>query len=264
MQCENGHVTPFGEYCPYAKAVEHLGDRWSLLIVKELAMHGSRGFNALATGLPGVSRSVLARRLRSLEELGIIARDSLAASPVSPYRLAPAGEQLVPTLLSLDTWARRWVPEDPALAQRDPDVITFWIANRIDHGSLPERQVVIVFDIGGPRPKRHWLVLERGAPPSICLEDPGLSADRYVYVEGDASVLYPVSRGLRDWQEAITDGSIQLFGEPALIQALASWFRPGERGWSTSTTASLRLDGDEDRARRQPDRRKRHCARPWV
>lgn len=93
----------FGEYCPYNKAVEHLGDRWSLLIVKELAMHGSSGFNALADGLPGVSRSVLARRLRKLGELGLIARDASVRTRVAPYRLAPAGQQLVPTLLSLDS-----------------------------------------------------------------------------------------------------------------------------------------------------------------
>ena len=68
-------------------------------------MYGSRGFNALAAGLPGVSRSVLARRLRKLEELGLIARDPFVAARVSPYRLAPAGEQLVPTLLSLDSLA---------------------------------------------------------------------------------------------------------------------------------------------------------------
>ena len=68
----------------------------------------------------------------------MIARDPFARSRVSPYRLAPAGEQLVPTLLSLDALARHWVPEDPALAQQDPDVITFWLANRVDPMRLPE------------------------------------------------------------------------------------------------------------------------------
>ncbi|MGH2357714.1 MAG: winged helix-turn-helix transcriptional regulator [Candidatus Limnocylindria bacterium] len=217
-------MTPFGEYCPYAKAAEHLGDRWSLLIVKELAMHGSLGFNALAAGLPGVSRSVLTRRLRKLEELGLVARDPFARSRVSPYRLAPAGQQLVPTLLSLDAWARRWVPEDPALAQRDPDVITFWLANRVDVGRLPERQVVVVFSLGGAPAKQHWLVLERGAAPSICLEDPGLAADRYVYVEADAAALYPVSRGVREWTAAIGERSVRLYGDPALVKALPRWF----------------------------------------
>jgi DNA-binding HxlR family transcriptional regulator len=218
-------MTQFGEFCPYNKAVEHLGDRWSLIIVKELAMHGSRGFNAIADGLPGVSRSVLARRLRKLQELGLIIRDPSVRARMAPYRLAPAGEQLVPTLLSLDSWAKRWVPEDPALAQRDVSVITFWLSHDVDADHLPARQVVIAFEIGGPRAQQQWLVLERGVPASICVEDPMLPQDRYVYVEAEAATLYPISRGLRDWSTALADGSVRLYGEPKLVKALPGWFR---------------------------------------
>ena len=64
-----------GNYCAFTKAIERLGDRWSLLIVRELVVFGRQGFNTLAEGLPGhVSRSVLAGKLRKLEELGIVAR----------------------------------------------------------------------------------------------------------------------------------------------------------------------------------------------
>jgi DNA-binding HxlR family transcriptional regulator len=218
-------MTRFGEFCPYNKAVEHLGDRWSLILVKELAMHGSCGFNAIADGMPGVSRSVLARRLRKLEELGLIVRDPTVRDRLAPYRLAPAGEQLVPTLLSLDSWAKRWVPEDPALALRDPSVITFWLSHNVDADHLPERKVVIAFEIHGPLAQRQWLVLERGAPPSICAEDPGLPEDRYVYVEAEAGALYPISRGLRDWGTAVADGSVRLYGDPKLVRALPGWFQ---------------------------------------
>ena len=227
-------MASFGEFCPYNKAIEHLGDRWSLIIVKELAMHGSRGFNAIVDGLPGVSRSVLARRLRKLEELGLIARDPSARSRVGSYRLAPAGEQLVPTLLSLDSWARRWVPEDPALAQRDPSVITFWLSRRVEPGHLPDRPVVIAVDVLVQEAQRQWIVLERGTPPSICLEDPGLSPDRYVYVEALAANIYPISRGLRSWNAALADGSITLYGDPRLVESFPTWF--GETDSSTTMT----------------------------
>jgi DNA-binding HxlR family transcriptional regulator len=217
-------MTAFGDFCSYNKAIEHLGDRWSLIIVKELAMYGARGFNAIADALPGVSRSVLARRLRKLEELGLIVRDPSVRARLAPYRLAPAGEQLVPTLLSLDTWAKRWVPEDPALVRRDPSVITFWLSHRVDLDHLPDRQVVIAFDIGGPRAQQQWLVLARGTAPSICVEDPKLGQDRYVYVEADASSLYPVSRGECSWATALADGSVRLYGEPKLVKGLPGWF----------------------------------------
>jgi DNA-binding HxlR family transcriptional regulator len=218
-------MTPFGEFCAYDKAVQHLGDRWSLLVVRDLAVHGSLGFNALADGLPGISRSVLARRLRKLEELGLIGRDPTSRSRrVAPYRLAPAGEQLVPTLLSLRSWAERWMPDDPALARHDPDVVMLWLARRLDSEAVPDRQVVIAFDLRGERGKRVWLVLERGARASFCFEDPRLALDRYVYVEAEVEALYPISTGLGDWQTAIAEESVTLYGDPELVRALPGWF----------------------------------------
>jgi DNA-binding HxlR family transcriptional regulator len=223
---EDQLVVPFGEYCAFTKTLEHLGDRWSLLIVRNLAISGSQGFNALADGLPGISRSVLARRLRKLEELGLIARDPASRSRPAPFRLAPAGEQLMPTVMSLRLWAEHWVPEDPALALRDPDVILWWLIQRVAQEALPDYQVVMALDIRGFRVKQVWLVLEPGIAPSVCLHDPDLGLDRYVYVEGDAAGLLPISRGERNWSAAIADGSIQIFGEPGLVRALPSWFLP--------------------------------------
>ena len=221
---------PSGDFCSFTKAVEHLGDRWSLLILREVALHGTRGFNALVESLPGISRSVLARRLRKLEVMGLIARapsmHNGARQP--PYRLAPAGEQLIPTLLSFVAWADRWVPEDPAVAEHDPDVIGFWLSLRVDLARLPDPPVVLVFDIGGRGAAQTWLVLERGAAPSLCVEDPLLAPDRYLYVEADAAALYPLSRGLRDWREAVADRSVSLFGDPRLIEALPDSFLPLE------------------------------------
>jgi len=217
-----------GDYCSFEKAVEHLGDRWSLLIIRELAMQGPRGFNALADSLPGISRSVLVRRLRKLADFGLIAREASLGPRLAPYRLAPAGEQLVPTLQSLVQWADRWAPEDPAAAQHDPDVIGFWLTLRVHPRDLPDPPVVMVFTIDGPRSRQAWLVLQRGAAPSLCGEDPGLNPDRYVYVEADADDLYPISRGLRDWAAAITNRSVRLYGAPDLIRALPTWFLPAD------------------------------------
>jgi DNA-binding HxlR family transcriptional regulator len=217
---------PSGDYCAYTKAAEHLGDRWMLLVLREIAIHGSRGFNALVESLPGVSRSVLTRRLRKLEIMGLIVREPSATPGRAPYRMALAGEQLVPTLLSFAAWADRWVPDDPAVAQHDPDVVSFWLGLRVDTAGLPDPAAVLVLDLGGPRSKEQWLVLQRGQTPSLCIEDPLLSPDRYVYVEGDAAALYPIARGLRGWRDAVADRSICLFGDPKLIDELPNWFLP--------------------------------------
>lgn len=216
------------EYCAFTKAVEHLGDRWSLLIVRELAMHGAQGFNSLARGLPGrISRSVLSEKLSKLEDLGLVARDPSVASRSAPYQLTPAGDQLVPTLMSLWQWAEKWVPEDPAMAQRDPAIILWWLRHRASAAALPERQAVMEIAMRGTDDeKRYWLLLARDAEPQLCLEDPLLSAERYVYIEADASDLYEVARGLRSWTDAIARRSVSVYGEPDLVAALPEWFTP--------------------------------------
>ncbi len=213
------------EYCAFTKAVEHLGDRWSLLIVREIARFGPRGFNALATGLPGhVSRSVLAAKLRKLEEIGLLARDPADSGRSAPYLLTPAGEQLVPTLKSLWDWAEHWVPEDAAMAQRDPSVILWWLRHRVDRARAPEQQVAIELDLRVPDAERSWLLVARDTEPNLCLEDPMLGEERYVYVEADAAALFPVARGQRSWADAIAERSVTVYGSPGLVAELGSWF----------------------------------------
>lgn len=233
-----------GDFCSFEKAVEHLADRWIFLIVRELALHGPRGFNALVGSLPGINRSVLSRRLRVLEDLGLVVRAAGPHGQTAPYRLAAAGEQLVPTLRALNTWAEQWVPEDPAAAELDPDVITFWLSRRADPATSPDPAAVLVLQPGGPRSQQAWLVLERGSDASLCIEDPLLPAHRYVYVEADGGALYPLSRGQLGWRSALAARHVRLFGDPQLIRSLPGWFRPAETATSVAGT-TLAADGPD-------------------
>lgn len=216
------------EYCAFTKAVEHLGDRWSLLIVRELARFGPQGFNSLATGLPGrISRSVLTGKLRKLEDIGLVARAGSAGSTrgrAAPYRLTPAGEQLVPTLMSLWNWAEHWVPEDPSMAERDPLVVLWWLRHRVDTSAAPLQQVAIEIDLREARPDRSWLLVARDVEPNLCVEDPMLGGDRYVYVEAGASELLPVARGQWTWAHAVDSGGVTAYGPPGLVSKLDDWF----------------------------------------
>ncbi len=229
------------EYCAFTKAVEHLGDRWSLLIVRELALFGRQGFNTLATGLPGhISRSVLTDKLHKLEEIGIVARDPSVTRRSAPYCLTPAGEQLMPTLKSLWGWAEHWIPEDPAAAQRDPTLLLWWLRHRTEARALPERQVAIEFALPLDESGRQWLLLAAGVEPELCQEDPMIGEDRYVYVEADAAALHPIARGVRSWTDAVADGAVRLFGDPRLVAQLPSWFLPVVQGEDAQASPSLR------------------------
>jgi len=209
-------------YCSFTKAIEHLGDRWSLFILRELAMFGSQGFNELAAGLPGrISRSVLADRLRKLENLGLVAH-----TDGEPYRLTTAGSGLVPMFMSLRAWAETWLPDDPDLVEREPDVVLAWLAQQVDPGRLPDRPVVIEITTHHRPDHRWWLVLQQGTEPYGCLRDPLLDETRYVYVRAAITTLLALARGGRDWAEAIDDGALVASGAPELVGRITQWFTP--------------------------------------
>ena len=219
-------------YCSFTKAIEQLGDRWSLLILREIGVFGPRGFTELANGLPGhISRSVLAERLRRLEMLGLVGRAARSmrndgGAPAAPYRLTAAGEGLLPTIMSLRGWAETWMPDDPAMVEREPAVVLAWLSRRADPSRLPGRRAVIEIRTGDHDSLRYWLVVERDVRPDGCLEDPLLDEQRYVYVLAGPSVLLALATGRRGWQDAVADGSVLVVGAPALVAALPGWFRP--------------------------------------
>jgi DNA-binding HxlR family transcriptional regulator len=203
----------YGQYCPIAKAAETLGDRWTVLIVRELGFGVDR-FNELHRCLPGISRSVLSQRLRHLERVGIIERRS------TTYRLTPAGQDLRPVLRELGNWAARWAFGEPDPRELDPDLVIRWMSRHVAADALPGRRVVTQFDLTGPRPRRYWLVLER-TDVSVCLHDPGFPVD--VFVAAATAVLYDVYLGRRALPEAIRDGLVTVSGAPALVRAFPSW-----------------------------------------
>ena len=220
-------------YCSFTKAIEHLAERWSLLIVRELGVSGPQGFNTLASNLPGrISRSVLAARLRRLEDLGLVSRSADAARPAA-YRLTASGADLMPTLQALRAWSESWLPEDPAMLEREPDVVLAWLALRVDRGELPPRQVIVEMTVPSPVDRRYWLVLEREADPYGCRTDPLLDQSRYLHVRMGQPLLLLLARGHLSWRDASADGSIQAYGDPDLVRQLPSWFLPAREAIGT-------------------------------
>src|SRR5436309_1500266 len=100
-----GAMRSYGQYCALAKALDVIGDRWNLLIVRELMLRGPCRYTDLHSGLPGIATNLLADRLSDLERGGVVARDE-APPPVATalFRLTERGEALKPALLELLRW----------------------------------------------------------------------------------------------------------------------------------------------------------------
>ncbi len=146
-------MEPYGQYCPIARGAEIFGDRWTPLIIREL-LHDVYRFNDLERGLPGISRPLLAKRLRQLEQAGVVERRLAANGRWSEYHLTPGGHELRRVIESLGQWGARWAFGDPRKQERDPALLLWWIRRRINRHLLPPRRVVVRFDLRGSKRPR--------------------------------------------------------------------------------------------------------------
>jgi DNA-binding HxlR family transcriptional regulator len=108
-------VRSYGQYCAVAKALDVVGDRWTLLIVRELLLAGPRRYTDLRNALPGVATNLLAQRLRELEHAGLV-RAEAAAPPVAStlYSLTDRGAALEPVVRALGRWGAPMMAEGPS------------------------------------------------------------------------------------------------------------------------------------------------------
>jgi DNA-binding HxlR family transcriptional regulator len=208
----------YGQWCPVAHASEILAERWTLLIVREL-LAGICRFNDLERGLPGISRTLLAQRLRQLERAGVIQRRT-ADGRTRGYDLTPAGQELEAVVDALGSWGARWAFSDPKPEELDPGLLLWWMRRRIDLARLPERRVVVQFDFPKARKQHFWLLLSQ-QEVSVCLDDPGFDPD--VLVTADLKAFYEVWMGRRRLETAVRDGAVVLDGDRRLARAFPTW-----------------------------------------
>src|SRR5262245_21762770 len=127
----------YHQYCPVARALDVVGERWTLLIARELLL-GPRRFTDLAEGLPGIGSSVLASRLAALEQCGLIAKRSLPAPAASVvYELTEKASGLRPVLAALADWGMQLLGSP----RRDDHVRGEWLVLGLAVTAKPSQPV---------------------------------------------------------------------------------------------------------------------------
>ncbi len=210
----------YGQYCPVSQSAEVVADRWTPLILREMVLGNTR-FNDIERGLPGISRSLLAKRLQHLERKGVILRRPAAGGRGSEYHLTPAGKALESVLDAMGEWAIEWLFAEPTPADVDPVTLLWWMHRRVDVAQLPAGRAVLEFRFRGDPPTVLWLVLDRGEP-SLCMKHPGFETDLLVLT--DAVTMTRVFSGIVTVDQAVADGSLVLEGTPALRRGFQRWF----------------------------------------
>jgi DNA-binding HxlR family transcriptional regulator len=163
----------YGSFCPVAQGSEVVAQRWVPLILREI-MVGYHRFNEIRHALPLISPSMLSRRLKSLEDDGVIRRQS-DAEGVS-YTLTEAGEELRPIVDALGQWAKRWVTRDYQPYELDPAVLMWSLRRHVLAEQFPAGRTVLHFRFDdAPRLKRYWwIVVQREVEDvDVCYADPG-------------------------------------------------------------------------------------------
>lgn len=213
----------YGQYCPLAKAIDIIGERWTPLVLRELLL-GGRRFNEIRRGVPLMSSALLTKRLKGLERGGVIDRVPVEGTRVHEYRLTPAGEELRPIIAGLAVWGLKWVENRLGKEDLDAGVLMWDIRGRVDPAVLPEGRTVIQFEFSdAPTTMRlWWLVIEDGET-DLCMSDPGYEVD--LYLSTDLRSMTEVWLGRVPLKHALRDGTIELIGDRALERSIASWLQ---------------------------------------
>ncbi len=153
-------MTAYGQFCPVAKATEIVGEKWTLLILRELLM-GTHRFNDFQRSMSRISPTVLTKRLKQLEDKGIVTRKRISGQKGHEYRLTPMGRELQPLVEQLAVWGQRWARGQMSDDELDVELLMWDIQRRIDTQSLPDGETVLAFMFADlDKHKNWWLVID--------------------------------------------------------------------------------------------------------
>jgi len=221
----------YGSFCPVAQASEVVAQRWVPLILREI-MVGYHRFNEIRHALPLISPSVLAQRLKAMEEDGLIYKR--AGQGGAAYHLTPAGEELRPIVDGLGQWARKWITRDYRADELDPAVLMWSLRRHVVAARFPAGRTVLHFQLEGePRLRRcWWVVVQPGEEDAVdvCRTDPGHPVT--LTVTARLRTLVDVLMGDAELAAARREGLFLLQGEGELARRFETLFDFDDAGSS--------------------------------
>ena len=213
-------------FCPVSKACEVLEPRWTMLILGEI-WSGAARFNEIRRGVPGISPTLLSKRLKEMEANGLINRFENRATGDISYRTTKMAEELAPIVIELGKWAHRHIDAEVTLEHLDARVLMWNVRRKVDLAAMPRsRQSVVQFTFTDqPRDEQsYWLIARPGREVDLCLTDPGHEVD--LYVNCALKALTSAWIGYSTLQRELRDETIVLIGDPALKASFGDWMVP--------------------------------------
>jgi DNA-binding HxlR family transcriptional regulator/putative sterol carrier protein len=211
----------YGQFCPVAMAAEVVCSRWTPLILREM-LCGSVRFNDLRRGVPRMSPTLLSKRLKELEQAGVVATRASGQPGIVEYHLTEAGQELRPIVMSLGIWGQRWVDSQLTLKNLDPSLLMWDMRRSLDLTPMPARRCTIQFrypELSRAR-QYYWLVIDNGAV-DVCQVDPGYEVD--LFVECSLRTMTAIWMGLTTVRTEMDAGRMELSGDSAIARSMQQW-----------------------------------------
>ncbi len=229
----------YGQFCPVAKAAELFCEKWTPLIVRDLAC-GAKRFSELQRGVPLMSPTLLSRRLKQLEAERIVERRPDPGGKTWTYHLTAAGREFVPVIEALGVWGQRWSRRQLAEGEIDLSLLVWALERSVDGSAFgAERTVIRLEFTDQPPAKRYWWFVNDGGSVELCLEDPGFDTDLYLAC-ALPDMIYLV-RGDLALSRALSTGRLDAHGDANKRRALRSWLNlsplasiPSQRGMTAA------------------------------
>jgi DNA-binding HxlR family transcriptional regulator len=223
----------YGQFCPVAKAGELLGERWMLLVLRELFL-GSHRYSDFQRGLSRISPSLLTKRLNQLEHAGIIVRKRQGGRKGYEYYLTPAGKELQPLIEHLAVWGMRWARGQLRDEELDVEFLMWDIQRRLQIDHLPDGETIFCFIFDDIDRFKNWWLVVRDGSVDLCTENPGLDVD--LYISSSLRILVEVWEGDIGIKSAQRNQMIKTQGDAQLAKTMPDWLginlyadvRPGD------------------------------------
>jgi DNA-binding HxlR family transcriptional regulator len=211
----------YSQFCPVSKTAEVLGEKWTLLIVRELVLGATR-FSQIQRAIPRISPTVLNKRLAELQAHGVIVRKRIPEQRGFEYQLTESGRELFPLILQMAQWGMRWARSNMSDDELDVEMLMADIQRRIDPSRLPGGRTMLKFNYTDLDNFAEWWVKISGDHVELCLDDPGYEVN--VYFTATLRTMTEVWMGDLSLRKAQADGRLKIVGPSTLFRNINSWF----------------------------------------
>lgn len=215
----------YGQFCPIAKASEIIGEKWTILIIRELLMGGSR-FNELQRGLSLISPTLLTRRLESLIEHGLVVKRRIPGQRGFQYLPTESCRELLPVIRSLADWGMCWARSNLREKDYDVELLMLYLKRSIVPERLYGNETVIHFHFTDTECHSNWWIIVQRDEIDLCVNDPGKDVD--IWFTTSIKTMVNIWMGDATYRHAIRDGSLKLVGNSSLTHNVTDWMRNSE------------------------------------